>query len=129
MKMIIALVVLFALFSCACAESVDLYNLANNLCQIEIEGYESSAQYYENERLFTYSTQNTVISPAAWEYLDNKTIQEHYLSYIGMAVQLEDMIWGNGHDDVTVVTTFQLADGTAVYLTVNGIDCSKMVCD
>lgn len=129
MKKVIALVVLFALFSCAFAESMDLNNLANELCKIEIEGYESSARYYENERLFTYSMQNTVVSPAAWECLDDDTVLEHYLSYIGMAMQLEDMIWGNGHDDVTVVTTFQLADGTAVYLTVNGIDCSKMVCD
>lgn len=128
MKKILSLILLLvALTVNCCAESVDLHKLANNLCQIEIEGYESSARYYENERLFTFSMQNTVVLPAVWKYLDNATVQEHYLSYIEMAMQLEDMIWGNGYDDVTVVTTFQIADGSAVYLTVNGIDCSRMV--
>lgn len=116
----------FILCAHACAVHMELYDLANKLCQIDIEGYESSARYYENERLFTYRMQNTVVPPAVWECLDDTTIQDHYLSYIGIAMQLEDMVW-EMDDDITVVTTFQLADGTAVYLTVNGIDCSQMV--
>lgn len=123
---ILALVIVLVFSFCAGAESVDLYKLANELCKIDIEGYESSARYYENDRLFTYSMQNTVVLPVVWEYLDDATIQEHYLSYIRMAMQLEDTIC-KADDDITVVTTFQLADGTAVYLTVNGVDCSRMV--
>lgn len=120
------LVLMIGVCTCASATSMELYNLANELCKIDIEGYESSARYYEREALFTFSTQNTVVIPAVWEYLDDKTIQEHYRSYISTAVQLEDAVW-KIDKDITVVTTFQLADGTAVYLTINGLDCSQMV--
>lgn len=120
------LVLMIGVCTCASAISMELYNLANELCKIDIEGYESSARYYEREALFTFSMQNTVVIPAVWEYLDDKTIREHYRSYISMAVQLEDAVW-KIDKDITVVTTFQLADGTAVYLTINGLDCSQMV--
>lgn len=128
-KVMAAFCLILALLFCvsAGAEMLTLEEVAAQLSALEVDGFEFTAKYHADNRLFMLSMKSTAVTPVLWEMMDDAKKMEFYLAYIQVVIDLEDMIRSGGYKDVAVTTSFQLTDGTPVYLTINGIDCAKMI--
>lgn len=126
-RFFIFILALCLLFNGSLAETYTLDELARILSAVKVDGIEYTVKYYEENKLFKFCMKSTLLSPESWAVLDGKTKTQHYLDYIEMEIKLEDMIAAGGYTDVAVATSFQLSDGTPIYLAINGIDCSNMI--
>ena len=130
MKRCILLVLsaLFVFSSFCFADTYTPESLAAEFSAMSVDDYPIHAEYHSSGNFITMVVQATKLKPALWELLrEHDNGADEYDMIFKLSGNLKLMLALCGYSETTVVSTFQLNDGTAVFLLIDGEDYSHMI--
>ena len=99
------------------------YNASSN------EAFLIRAEYHEEIDVFTYILQSTDIPTGIWNACDVAVRMQYKDHFNKITKAARDSLDGLGYHSTTVIATYQLCDGNAVYMMIDGQDFSHMIND
>ena len=123
------LLVAFALsmFSAYASETLTPEWLADEFSNIGTGGYLSKAEYVEQGDYFLFSLQDTAVNAANWKMFSSSIKKQLTGAFESIVSQIDTALDGIGCTDTTLICTYQLVDGQAVVLLIDGEDHSEFV--
>lgn len=93
------------------------------------DGFIVKAEYHSDLDVFTYSLQSTDITTPIWNACDAVVRAQYRDKFNSIAGGIKESLDKLGYTATTVVATFQLCDGNAIYMMIDSEDFTSMVSD
>lgn len=125
---------MFSVCSIAEANSISIGEhtpewLAEQYNALSTDAFIVRAEYHSELDVYTLSMQSTDIPTAIWQASDSAVRRQYEDIFRGIVEATEKSLDGMGYPNTTVVSTFQLCDGNAIYMMIDTEDFSSMVSD
>lgn len=127
-KLCSVFLVIVMLLSLACAEEYTPAFLAEQFVAMSKEGFPVTAEYHETGDFITMTLRSEELDRELWDIVSqNGSVESTYSLIDTLSSNLKAMLIVCGYPKTTVVSTFQLNDGTAIFLLIDGKDFSSMI--
>lgn len=104
-----------------------LERLAEEYSSLSTENFIIRAAYHSDIDVFTYSLQSADIASAPWDACEAAVRMQYHDYFQGFVDDVRYALDSLGYTGTTVVATFQLCDGRAIYMSIDSTDFSSMV--